>query len=53
MYNINALTECTRVLPNFMGSFDNVDKAKMDEFAAGELDSARVALMNGDVIPDL
>ncbi|GJN76684.1 hypothetical protein PLIIFM63780_000170 [Purpureocillium lilacinum] len=53
VYNINALTECTRVLPNFMGSFDNVDKAKMDEFAAGELDSARVALMNGDVIPDL
>ncbi|KAJ6447151.1 peroxidase [Purpureocillium lavendulum] len=53
VYNINDMTECTRVLPNFMGSFDSVDKAKLDEFAAGELDSARVALMNGDVIPDL
>ncbi|KJZ79178.1 hypothetical protein HIM_01329 [Hirsutella minnesotensis 3608] len=53
VYNINELTECTHVLPNFLASFENPDKNKMREYLDGNLgSSASTALMNGDKIPD-
>lgn len=52
VHNINELTECTKALPNFMGSFENPDKKQLQEFLQGGQDSsATVALLQGDKLP--
>lgn len=53
VYNINDLTECTKVLPRFTGwRFENPDEEQMVRYANGELGGyADAALEAGDLIP--
>ncbi|KAM4060457.1 peroxidase domain-containing protein [Hirsutella rhossiliensis] len=52
VYNINELTECTKALPNFMGSFDSPVKKQLQDFLRGGRDSiATDALLHRDKLP--
>ncbi|KAI9152300.1 Versatile peroxidase [Paramyrothecium foliicola] len=52
VYNINDLTECTRVLPLAVGFSDLPPEPAMSSFLNGEPDKeAAEALLNGDFIP--
>lgn len=55
MYNINSMTECTKVLPPpVVGTFLNPDQLLLDLFLDGPLDSdISDALLDGDLIPVL
>lgn len=55
--NINKLTECTRALPPFKGSYRAPDQSLLEKFIRGAikglkgLEAARQALDKGDKIP--
>lgn len=54
--NINKLTECTKALPRFKGSYKAPDQGLLDRFIQGllkGLDTARQALDRGDKIPNI
>lgn len=46
------MTECTRALPPFRGSFDAPDQPQLDRFMQGLIDTATDLLFNGDIIPE-
>jgi hypothetical protein len=51
VYNINELTDCTHVLPDFHDTFRNGDQELLDEWLNGGREYAGDALQNGDEIP--
>ena len=55
VYNINNLTECTKVLPPIIaGTFLNPDQLLLDLFLSGPRNTAASnALFNGDLLPAL
>lgn len=55
MYNINDLTECSKVLPPIIvGTFLNPDQLLLDLFLQGPRNTAASdVLMDGDLLPVL
>ncbi|KAL2760194.1 hypothetical protein ACRALDRAFT_2095732 [Sodiomyces alcalophilus JCM 7366] len=48
---LNTMTECSRALPPFRGTFEAPDQSQLDRFMQGLLDTATDVLYNGDSIP--